>query len=65
MFQCVNTRTYQRVPFKSTPTTGLKGLHELALNTGRYFGTSTDELWSISDHSYLALSGKLVIFILL
>ncbi|KAF8600922.1 glycoside hydrolase [Ceratobasidium sp. AG-I] len=39
-------------------TTGLRGIHSLAKAKGRYFGTATDQLWSITEASYLALTGN-------
>ncbi|CAE6462743.1 unnamed protein product [Rhizoctonia solani] len=43
----------------STATaTGLRGLHALAKAKGRYFGTATDQLWTITDGAYLAITGN-------
>ncbi|CUA69520.1 endo-1,4-beta-xylanase [Rhizoctonia solani] len=38
--------------------TGLRGLHDLAKAKGRYFGTATDQLWTITDSAYLAITGN-------
>ncbi|CAE6455139.1 unnamed protein product [Rhizoctonia solani] len=37
---------------------GLRGLHSLAKAKGRYFGTSTDQLWNNKDSAYLNLTGS-------
>ncbi|QRV80369.1 endo-beta-1,4-xylanase [Ceratobasidium sp. AG-Ba] len=42
----------------SSSQTGLRGLHNLAKAHGRYFGTATDQLWSINDNTYLSLTGN-------
>ncbi|CAE6468061.1 unnamed protein product [Rhizoctonia solani] len=38
--------------------TGLRGLHALAKAKGRYFGTATDQPWTNTDTTYLAISGN-------